>query len=71
MNFIIKIKLIKIDNNYETEDKAASEKINEDINELNKILFDIFEEDGMVDIIIDINTQNKEICIGENYNKKE
>lgn len=65
-------KLVNFQRRNQKDENELNKKSNkDDLKEINNVLYDIFIEDNMVDIIININTKNKEICINENINEKE
>lgn len=43
----------------------------QEIDEINDLLNDILEEETNIDVVINIDTRKKEICINENINEKE
>lgn len=43
---------------------------NQEIDEINELLNNIIEDETNIDVVININTRKKEICINENINEK-
>lgn len=52
------------------EDIIIKKTNNQEIDEINELLNNIIEDETNIDVIININTRKKEICINENINEK-
>lgn len=62
--------------NFHRQDLDKKENIiikktnNQEIDEINELLNNIIEDETNIDVVININTRKKEICINENINEK-
>lgn len=52
------------------EDIIIKKTNNQEIDEINELLNNIIEDETNIDVVININTRKKEICINENINEK-
>jgi hypothetical protein len=55
----------------EEKDIIIKKTNKQEIDEINDLLNDILEEETNIDVVINIDTRKKEICINENINEKE